>query len=78
LAILDGTDVDSGTASEVGFAAALGKRVVGLRLDSRVTGDNRAAQINLQVEAFVQQNGGDVVHTLDEAIILLRQLFGTT
>jgi nucleoside 2-deoxyribosyltransferase len=78
LAILDGTDVDSGTASEVGYAAALGKRVVGLRLDTRVTGDNRAAQINLQVEAFVRQNGGDVVHTLDEAIVLLRQLFSVT
>jgi nucleoside 2-deoxyribosyltransferase len=77
LAILDGSDVDSGTASEVGYAAALGKRVVGLRLDSRMTGDNRAAQVNLQVEAFIQQNGGDVVHTLDEAIVLLQQLFGT-
>src|SRR5579871_6006345 len=31
LAILDGPDVDSGTASEIGFAAARGTPVVGLR-----------------------------------------------
>jgi nucleoside 2-deoxyribosyltransferase len=75
LAILDGTDVDSGTASEIGYAAALGKRVVGLRLDTRVTGDNRAAQVNLQVEAFIKQNGGKVVRTLEDAIAALQELF---
>jgi nucleoside 2-deoxyribosyltransferase len=75
LAILDGTDVDSGTASEIGYAAALGKRVVGLRLDTRVTGDNLAAQVNLQVEAFIKQNGGKVVRTLEDAIAALQELF---
>src|SRR5690348_15153780 len=35
-AVLDGVDVDSGTASEMGFAFALGKRVHGLRTDSRL------------------------------------------
>ena len=58
LAVLDGVDVDSGTASEMGFAFALGKRVHGLRTDyppdrrqrgqrrqpaSRSTGSKRAA-----------------------------------
>jgi nucleoside 2-deoxyribosyltransferase len=74
LAILDGTDVDSGTASEIGYAAALGIPVVGLRLDSRVTGDNRAAQVNLQVEAFIEQNDGTIARTLDEAIDALKEL----
>jgi nucleoside 2-deoxyribosyltransferase len=74
LAILDGTDVDSGTASEIGYAAALGIPVVGLRLDSRVTGDNRAAQVNLQVEAFIEQNDGTIARTLDEAINALKDL----
>lgn len=35
LAVLDGADADSGVAFEVGYARALGKRVVGLRTDFR-------------------------------------------
>lgn len=31
LAVLDGTDVDSGTASETGCAFALGKKILGYR-----------------------------------------------
>ncbi len=38
--ILDGADVDSGTASEIGYAYALGKRCYGLRTDFRLAGDN--------------------------------------
>ena len=36
VAILDGPDVDSGTAFEVGYAFAKGKPVVGLKTDMRV------------------------------------------
>jgi nucleoside 2-deoxyribosyltransferase len=75
LAILDGTDVDSGTASEIGYAAARGIPVVGLRLDTRVTGDNRATIVNLQVESFIRQSGGEIVRTLDEAITALVRIF---
>lgn len=53
LAILDGTDVDSGTAAEIGFAAAIGTPTVGLRLDVRSTGDNAGATVNLQVEHWL-------------------------
>jgi nucleoside 2-deoxyribosyltransferase len=74
VAILDGTDVDSGTASEIGYAAALGIPVVGLRLDSRVTGDDLAARVNLQLEAFIEQNDGTIARTLDEAINALKEL----
>ena len=35
LAVLDGADADSGVTFEVGYARALGKRVVGLRTDFR-------------------------------------------
>ena len=38
-AVLDGTDVDSGTASEIGYGAAKGKIIVGYRGDFRMTGD---------------------------------------
>src|SRR5699024_5651146 len=39
-AILDGVDVDSGTAAEVGYGFAKGKLVCGLRTDFRLAGDN--------------------------------------
>ena len=74
LAVLDGVDVDSGTASEIGFASGLGLPVVGLRTDLRVAGDNAAAVVNLQVEHFVARTGGSVVHDLDEAVAQLVNL----
>jgi nucleoside 2-deoxyribosyltransferase len=74
LAVLDGVDVDSGTASEIGFACARGLPVVGLRTDLRVAGDNAAAVVNLQVQHFVERTGGAVVHDLDEAVALLVSL----
>jgi nucleoside 2-deoxyribosyltransferase len=50
LGLLDGADVDSGVAAEIGYAAALGKPVVGFRLDFRTAGDNEGGIVNLQVE----------------------------
>lgn len=54
-AILDGPDVDSGTAAEIGFAAALGKPTAGVRLDTRRTGDNAGVTVNLQVEHWLTE-----------------------
>jgi nucleoside 2-deoxyribosyltransferase len=71
LAILDGSDVDSGTAAEIGFAAALKIPVVGLRTDTRVTGDNDGAAVNLQVERFIYRSGGTITRSLPEAIAAL-------
>jgi nucleoside 2-deoxyribosyltransferase len=63
-AVLDGVDVDSGTAAEIGFAAALGRPVVGWRSDFRLAGDNHQSLVNLQVEHFVTS-----LHTeLEEAL----------
>jgi nucleoside 2-deoxyribosyltransferase len=60
VAILDGADVDSGTASEVGFAYALGKSILGLRTDLRRSGDNAAALVNLQIQYWVEHSGGTI------------------
>jgi len=70
LAVLDGVDVDSGTASEMGFAFALGKRVHGLRTDTRLIGDNEGSVINLQVQYWIEASGGKLVRTLEEAVNL--------
>jgi nucleoside 2-deoxyribosyltransferase len=61
LALLDGVDVDSGTAAEIGYAAALGIRIVGYRTDWRTTGDNEAAPVNLQVASFIEASGGPLL-----------------
>ena len=74
LAILDGNDVDSGTAAEIGYAAALAKPVVGLRTDLRPSGDNEATVVNLQVEWFIEASGGSIHTTLERALAALATL----
>ena len=71
LAILDGDDVDSGTAAEIGYACALSRPVVGLRSDLRISGDNEATLVNLQVEWFILESGGSLATSLDEALVAL-------
>jgi nucleoside 2-deoxyribosyltransferase len=78
LALLDGADVDSGTAAEIGFAAALRIPVVGLRLDLRPAGDNEATVVNLQVAHFIEASGGCIVRVLTEAIDAIAALLGPT
>jgi nucleoside 2-deoxyribosyltransferase len=67
VAHLDGQEVDSGTAAEVGFAMARGLRCFGLRSDLRQTGEPGVA-VNLQVEYFVIASGGRVVRGLKELL----------
>jgi nucleoside 2-deoxyribosyltransferase len=64
VAVLDGADVDSGTAAEIGYAFARDKPVIGYRGDFRLAGDNEGAIVNLQVEYFIRASGGTVVTRL--------------
>ena len=66
LAVLDGAEVDSGTASEVGFAAALGKRCYALRTDLRDCGDFVGLPFNLQLLHFIEKSGGRVFRSIAE------------
>ncbi|WP_210395263.1 nucleoside 2-deoxyribosyltransferase [Motiliproteus sediminis] len=73
LANLDGVDVDSGTAAEIGYAFARNKRVIGYRGDFRFSCDNLGSVVNLQVEYFIRSSGGtiyrrwsDLMHVLSE------------
>jgi nucleoside 2-deoxyribosyltransferase len=60
LAVLDGTDVDSGTAAEIGYAFAKGKPIHGYRGDFRLSADNEGSTVNLQVEYFITASGGKI------------------
>ncbi len=68
IAVLDGVDVDSGTAAEIGYAFGAGKRIWGIRTDFRLAGDNFGALVNLQVEYFIYQSGGIVVTTVPDLL----------
>ncbi|HRA47858.1 MAG TPA: nucleoside 2-deoxyribosyltransferase [Thermomicrobiales bacterium] len=73
VAVLDGIDVDSGTAGEMGFAYGLGKPVYGLRTDWRMTGDNEAAGVNLQLRYFIEESGGSYHTSISSLIAALGQ-----
>lgn len=75
-AILDGVDVDSGTAAEIGFAAALGKPIVGYRGDFRLSADNEGSTVNLQVQYFIETTGGKLITELSELASALKSVFG--
>ena len=51
VAVLDGVDVDSGTAWEIGYAYAKGKPVFGLRTDFRTLGIE--GTVNLMIERSI-------------------------
>jgi nucleoside 2-deoxyribosyltransferase len=68
LAQLDGVDVDSGTASEIGYGSARGLFIAGVRTDFRPAGDNEGTKVNLQVEYFITRTGGRVHPAIGPAI----------
>jgi nucleoside 2-deoxyribosyltransferase len=73
VAVLDGIDVDSGTAAEIGYAYGLGKRIYGLRTDFRLTGENEVSMVNLQVRFFIDESGGTLVTTAGDLLPLLKE-----
>ena len=76
VAVLDGVDVDSGAAAEIGYAYARSRRILGYRGDRRASGDNEGVLVNLQVEYFIRASGGEIVRSLHEIPEALRRLFG--
>jgi nucleoside 2-deoxyribosyltransferase len=75
IAHLDGQEVDSGTAAEVGYASALGLPCLALRSDLRASGEP-GMRVNLQLEAFVALSGGFVAGSLGELLERLSELRG--
>lgn len=67
VAYLDGQEIDSGTAIELGYASALGVRCFGIRTDLRQAGEETMA-VNLQVEAAVAHSGGAVIDSLEALV----------
>lgn len=74
VAVLDGPDVDSGVAAEIGFAYARGKTIIGYRGDFRVSGEFAAAIINMQVRYWIEASGGHLAFSLTELQAALEKL----
>lgn len=72
VAQLDGQEIDSGTAAEVGYAAALGLICFGWRSDLREAGEP-GVRVNLQLEAFIADSGGSIASSLDELLSALKR-----
>jgi len=66
LAVLDGTEPDSGTSGEIGFAAGIGKRCFGLRSDWRDCGDFIGLPVNLQLLWFIERSGGRLFRRIED------------
>lgn len=50
VAILDGPQVDDGTAWEIGFFFSQGKKILGIRTDFRRAGESEKSRVNLMIE----------------------------
>jgi nucleoside 2-deoxyribosyltransferase len=74
LAVLDGADVDSGTAAEIGYGFAKGKPILGYRGDFRLSADNEGCIVNLQVEYFIRASGGDIINKIAELPLAIKKL----
>ena len=68
VAILDGPDVDSGTAFEVGYAFSKGKPVIGLKTDMRVFA--REEEVNNMLAQGVRK----IVENFDDIIAALNAI----
>ncbi|HID18925.1 TPA: nucleoside 2-deoxyribosyltransferase [Candidatus Bathyarchaeota archaeon] len=75
VAVLEGPDVDSGTAFELGYFRALGKPVIGLRTDFRVLYLPKHGEIP-EVNLMVRFSLDRYVKSLGELTEALKQLKG--
>ena len=70
VAILDGPQVDDGTAWEIGYHYARGGMVVGIRTDFRKAGEAASSKVNAMVEGSCV----DIVSTLDLLVSRLLEI----
>ena len=64
VAIIDGADADSGTAWEMGYAAALKKRVIALRTDFRMAGSHERVNLMLEQASLVVTDKNELLAAL--------------
>ena len=72
VAMLDGPQVDDGTAWEIGYFFMQGKKILGLRTDFRRAGETDNSRVNLMIECSCQ----GITSSLEELASDLKRLLG--
>jgi len=70
VAILDGAQVDDGTAWEIGYFFGQGKKILGMRTDFRRAGESDGSRVNLMIECSCLK----VVSSTDDLYLELERL----
>ncbi|MFB3766003.1 MAG: nucleoside 2-deoxyribosyltransferase [Methanotrichaceae archaeon] len=70
VAILDGPQVDDGSAWEMGYFYALGKRILGIRTDFRPAGETPGSKVN----AMIEHSCLSIVESLEQLIQELKRI----
>ena len=73
VALLDGCQVDDGTAWEIGFTYAKGIPVIGIRTDFRNAGDTGHSAVNAMIEGSIVR----IVHTGADMVLQLKEMATT-
>jgi nucleoside 2-deoxyribosyltransferase len=67
VAVLDGSDIDSGTAFEIGVASTLGKYIIGIKTDFRAMAyPNRADPLEAEMNLMVRYSINRLCRNLKE------------
>ena len=65
MALLDGTQVDDGTAWEIGYAYAKGLPIYGIRTDFRHAGETGHSTVNSMIEGCLTELASNVEDLLE-------------
>jgi nucleoside 2-deoxyribosyltransferase len=71
IAVMDGSQVDDGTAWEIGYCYALKRgKIIGIRTDFRRAGESEGAMVNAMIECSCDR----IVQSVDELLKMISHL----
>jgi nucleoside 2-deoxyribosyltransferase len=70
VAILDGTQMDDGTAWKMGYHYSRGRKIIGIRTDFQKAGETNSSKVNAMIEHSCQA----IVGGLDDLVITLKEI----
>lgn len=70
VAVIDGADADSGTSWEMGYASALGKKVIGIRTDFRRAGVHERVNLMLEESSDVVTSTKELLEAVISPVLL--------
>ena len=74
VAVIDGSDIDSGTAWEIGYAYGIGKPIIGLRTDFRTMGIEGIVNLMIEQSIPITKTIPELLNHLNRNFELLNNL----